>query len=122
MALADVRILTHANNKVIGIKSCKSPVTEGAHTDYRDGRDKSAMTSRNRHEFCPYYAAERKNSGENIHENRSMVRRCAVRLVRLPRRRSGQLSVPADSADRDLSARRQHRRTGAGDSAASRTP
>ncbi len=41
MALADVRILTH---KFIGIKSCKSPVTKGAHADYRDGRDKPAMT------------------------------------------------------------------------------
>ena len=57
MALADVRILTH---KVIGIKSCKNPVTEGAHADYRDGRDKPAMTSRNRHEFCPSYEKQPK--------------------------------------------------------------
>jgi hypothetical protein len=59
MALADVRIRLTPTNKVIGIKSCKSSVTEGAHADYRDGRDKPAMTSRNRHEFCPSYPVAR---------------------------------------------------------------
>ena len=41
MALADVRILTHANNK--GYRNKILHVTEGTHADYRDGRDKPAM-------------------------------------------------------------------------------
>jgi len=51
MALADAGIPTHANNKVIGMKSLQWK----AHTPIIEMADKPAMTSRNRHEFCPSY-------------------------------------------------------------------